>query len=79
MHRLDTLMAFVAADTFGVGLGLGLVDPVALRRGRGPGEGNVGRDGGGRKILGEGAAGSEGEETEERTPNIERRTSNVEG
>ena len=84
VHRLDAVVALVAADAFRVGLSLGLIDPVLLREGGGLGDGDFRWDGGGRAVaggwfwgLGEEGRRREEEEEEKETSNVQRPTSNV--
>ena len=80
VHRLDPLVTLIAADAFGIGLRLGLVDQVARRdRGRAS-DGSFGRDGGGRTVggrrilrVGEGSD----EDEKKKTSNVQRPTFNV--
>ena len=75
MHWLDAVMALVAAGALGVGLRLGLIDPILGRTGGGFGDGCFWWNGGGRAVAGGGffglgeEGGGEEEEEERETPN----------
>ena len=78
VHRLDPVMALEAAGAFRVGLGLGLVDPVAGWTGGWVGDGFVRGNGGGRAVtrrLCEGGGGKKKEK--KKTFNVQRPTFNV--
>lgn len=70
VHRLDAVVAFVAAGAFRIGLGLGLINPVAGWARGGAGDGDGRRNRGRRAVAGSRILGKNGtaEQEEKKKP-----------